>query len=76
MSRTNKLLTRAAAVGYMALLAPLAFAQTTTSSTTPGAPNTGVGGDPTGTLAVLGVSAVAVIAAAVYLTRQTVLARR
>jgi hypothetical protein len=62
----------------MALLAPLAFAQTATdaSSTSPGVPNTGAGGDPVAVFSVLAVSAAAAIIGAVYLMRTGALARR
>jgi len=68
MTRTKKFLSRAGAAALMTLAAPLAFAQTTTSTTTPGVPDTGVGGDAITTMAVLGVSAIAAIAAAMYLS--------
>ena len=45
------------------------------SSTTPGIPNTGAGGDAAGTLAVLGVSAAAAVAAGIYLARSRTMMR-
>jgi hypothetical protein len=49
-------------------LASVASAQTgTTSTTTPGVPDTGVGGDPTTLLAVLGIAAVVAIIGGTYL---------
>lgn len=51
-------------------VAGIASAQTTTgttSTTTPGVPDTGVGGDPTTLLAVLGIAAVVAIIGGVYL---------
>ncbi len=59
----------------------MAFAQTTTtttgtdtttmtSSSTPGVPNTGAGGDAATNLALLGISALALIGGGAYLARQ------
>lgn len=60
----------------LALAAPLTYAQTTTDATTnatttatPGAPSTGEGGNAGTNLAVLGVSALALIAGGAYLAR-------
>ncbi len=76
MSRTKQLLTKGAALGFVSLAAPLmAFAQTTTdATTTPGVPNTGMGGDAVASLALLAVSAATAIAGAVYLSRRGALA--
>lgn len=61
------------AVGtLLALAAPLTYAQTTTGATitsTPGAPSTGVGGDPAPTYLALGASALVLAAGAAYLAR-------
>jgi hypothetical protein len=55
----------------MTTLAQYDTTNTTTGSavgsTTPGVPNTGVGGDPTNLLAILGIAAVVVIAGGAYL---------
>jgi hypothetical protein len=56
----------------LALAAPLTYAQTTTDATitsTPGAPATGEGGNAGANLAVLGGSALALIAGGAYLAR-------
>lgn len=79
---TTKTLGRAAIVGLIALSAPFAFAQTASttgtgagSTTPPGAPNTGTGGDAAANLALLTVSAATALGAAVYLSRKGALAR-
>lgn len=69
MTRTKKVLARVGALAAFALAAPVAFAQTTTSTTTPGVPDTGVGGDMVMTIAVIVVAAAAAIGGALYLTR-------
>lgn len=51
----------------LALAAPLTYAQTGT--TTPGAPETGLGGETTATLAALGVSALVLVVGAAFLAR-------
>lgn len=51
----------------LALAAPLTYAQT--STTTPGAPETGLGGDAVMTFAVLAISALSLIAGSLYLAR-------
>lgn len=51
----------------LALAAPLTYAQTAT--TTPGAPETGLGGQMLTTLAVLGVSAALLALGSLYLAR-------
>lgn len=51
----------------LALAAPLTYAQTGT--TTPGAPETGVGGDPALTLAALGISGTVLVVGAIAFAR-------
>lgn len=54
----------------LALVAPMAFAQTSTPTTTaPGVPNTGAGGDQAVTLAVMAVSGLAAMGGMLYLMR-------
>jgi hypothetical protein len=60
----------------LSLAAPLTYAQTSSTTdttsgavTTPGAPATGVGGDPAGTYLSLGASALVLLAGAAYLAR-------
>lgn len=67
---TKKALSRIGALAFLALAAPIAFAQTTTSTTTPTVPDTGVGGDAIATMALLTVSAAAAIGAAFYLANR------
>ena len=79
MTDTKKLL---AGLATAALLfgAPVAFAQTTTTdgtasttdATTPGAPNTGQGGDASVNLFLLAVSGLVVVAGGAYLARRAV----
>lgn len=67
---TKHTLAKWAVTGAMVLAAPFALAQaasTTGSTTSPGTPNTGAGGNAAQTLALLGVSAAAVLGAAAYL---------
>jgi len=78
MTQTKKL---AAAITTAALLfgAPVAFAQTTTTTgttdttvtSTPGAPNTGAGGDATANVLLLGISGLVVVAGGAYFARRS-----
>lgn len=71
MTTTKKALSRAGIIALMTLAAPLAFAQTaTTSTSTPSVPDTGVGGDAITTMVLLALSAAAAIGAAFYLANQ------
>ena len=63
-----------AVIGALTLAAPLALAQTTSTSTgsttAPGTPNTGAGGDMAQNLAMLAVSGAAALGAAAYLAKR------
>ncbi len=66
---------KAAVAAALIAAAPLALAQTasttdTGTSTTPGTPNTGAGGDALQNMLLLGVSSAAVLGAAAYLARR------
>lgn len=78
MATTKKLMARVGLGALIALAAPFAFAQTstTTSSTTPTAPNTGAGGDMAQNLLLMGVSSAAVLGAAAYLASRKASAAR
>lgn len=67
--KAKKILSRAAVAGLLFLAAPFAFAQTTT----PGTPDTGVGGYAAGNALVLGVLAAAALGAVAYLARRKAL---
>lgn len=69
MRRIIKISGEIATGAFLALVAPMAFAQTTTPTTTPAVPDTGVG-DGLMALAVLGVTGVVAVAAALYLARR------
>jgi hypothetical protein len=69
----KKVISKVATGAALILAAPLAFAQTTTPTTTPGVPDTGVGGDMMTNLIMLAIAAVVVLGAAAYLaSRRTV----
>ncbi len=68
--RSGKKLVGAAVIGAMLFLGGTAFAQTTTSTTTPGVPNTGVGGDAATNLLVLGTSLAVLVVGGAYLGRK------
>lgn len=70
MTRIKSIASRAGAVAFLALAAPIAFAQT--STTTPTVPDTGVGGDAVATMMLLAVSAAAAIGGAFYLANRKV----
>lgn len=70
MKRITKVVAEVATGAFLALVAPIAFAQTTTPTTTPTVPDTGVG-DGLFALGVLAVTGVIGIAAALYLARRT-----
>lgn len=64
-------------ISALALVAALSSAgvvaaQTTTATTTPGTPETGVGGDVAGNLALLGSSALVALAGAAYISRKLI----
>lgn len=61
--KSTRALPLAAWIGSVSVVA----AQTTTATTTPGVPNTGVGGDAATLLAILGIAAAVVIVGGAFL---------
>jgi len=69
MKRIIKIGAEVGTGAFLALIAPMAFAQTTTPTTTPTVPDTGVG-DGLMALGVLAVTGIIAVAAALYLARR------
>ncbi len=74
MTRLQKALGSAAAISVLTFGGAVA-ATAQTSTTTPGTPDTGVGGNPTATILLLGTSALAAFGAGAYLLRRKTFVR-
>ena len=72
MRNILKIASGALAWGVIGVSAALAQTSTTSTTTIPGVPNTGVGGDAVTNILLLGISAAIVIVGLVYLARMRV----